>query len=71
MSYVEQFRARHVDLTVEQMETVRAELEAELEELVERGEYSSYQYDSTAWELDVVNMIIRERKEAQRQYQRT
>ena len=63
MSYVEQFRARHVDSTVEQMETVRAELEAELEELVERGEYSSYQYDSAAWELDVINIIIRERKE--------
>jgi hypothetical protein len=63
MSYVEQFRARHVDLTVEQLETVRAELEAELKEIDERGEYSSYQYDSTAWELDVINIIIRERKE--------
>jgi hypothetical protein len=62
MSYVEQFRARHVDLTDEQVEKVREELEAELGELVERGEFSSCQYDSAEWELDVINMIINERR---------
>ena len=62
MSYVEQFRARHVDLTDEQMETVREELEAELGELVERGEFHSFQYASVQWEYDVLEIIIRERK---------
>jgi len=63
VSYTEKFRKDREGHSLSQLETEKAEVLEELEELADAEEFHSFQYDSAKWEFDVLEMIIRERNE--------
>ena len=63
VSYTEKFRNARVGHSISQLEAELAEVLAEMEELADAEEFHSFQYASAKWEYDVLEMIIRERKE--------
>ena len=62
-SYTEKFRNARVGHSLSQLEAELAEVLAEMEELADAEEFHSFQYASAKWEYDVLEIIIRERKE--------
>jgi hypothetical protein len=64
VSYTEKFRKDREGHSLSQLEAEKADISEEMERLVEDGEYHSFWYAQAEWEYDVLEMIIRERKEA-------
>ena len=62
-SYTEKFRNERVGHSLSQLEAELAEVLQEMEELADAEEFHSFTYASVKWEYDVLEMIIRERKE--------
>ena len=62
-SYTEKFMNARVGHSLSQLEAELAEVLAEMEELADAEEFHSFQYASAKWEYDVLEIIIRERKE--------
>jgi len=62
-SYTELFRKHREGHSLSQLEAELAEVLQEMEELADAEEFHSFQYASVKWEYDVLEIIIRERKE--------
>ena len=62
-SHVQNFRNERAGHSLSQLEAELAELGKELEELADAEEFHSFQYAEVSWEYDVLEMIIRERKD--------
>ena len=62
-SYTELFRKHREGHSLSQLEAELAEVLEEMEELADAEEFHSFQYASAKWEYDVLEIIIRERKE--------
>ena len=62
-SYTELYRKHREGHSLSQLEAERVEVLAELEELADAEEFHSFQYASVQWEYNVLEIIIRERKE--------
>ena len=64
VSYTEKFRKDREGHSLSQLEAEKAEVLEAMEELADAEEFHSFQYASVKWEYDVLEIIIRERKEA-------
>ena len=62
--YAQKFRDQHKSKTDSQLKKMRDELLQQLEELADAEEFHSFQYAEANWELDMTELLLKERKQA-------
>ena len=64
LGYAQKFRDEHESKTDSQLRKMRDELLQELEELADAEEFHSFLYADMNWELDMTELLLKERKQA-------
>ena len=62
--YAQKFRDQHKSKTDSQLRKMRDELLQELEELADAEEFHSFLYADVSWDLDMTELLLKERKQA-------
>ena len=62
--YAQKFRDEHKSKTDSQLRKMRDELLQELEKLADAEEFHSFLYAEMNWELDMIELLLKERKQA-------
>ena len=62
--YAQKFRDEHKSKTNSHLRKMRDELLQELEELADAEEFHSFLYAEMNWELDMTELLLKERKQA-------